>query len=130
MGISYTSNTFLLAALAAAGSFVLLRGGNLFNMVGINGDIMTGLESTINAPVANSLMLLFMNILASRAITEPPARLLKILSYPAVRIGILSLVAYGATQQIEVAISTVVVFLAAMQLLRTPEERARHPMLI
>lgn len=125
-----TENTLVLGGLSLVGMYVLLRGGHLFHMLGVRGDILQGMESTMNAPVANSLMLLFMNVLASRAITEPPARLLRMLSYSGVRMAILALVAYGATQQLEVAISTVVVFLSMMQLMRTPEERARHRMLI
>ena len=127
---SLGSNTLVLAALAAIGSYVLLRGGTLFTAMGVTGDLMQGVESTINTPVANSMLLLFMNIMASRAITEPPARLLRMLSYTGVRAAILAMVAYGATQQLEMAISTVVVFLSVMQLLRTPEERARNPYLI
>lgn len=128
-----TQNTMALGMLAAAGIFLMFRGTTLFQAAGMQGDLMQGLEQQLNAPLAFSVVILFQALFGSQGFTDPPRRMLELFGSKYggfVRLAALVLMAYGATQQLEVAASTVIIFLVVMQLLRTPEERAKHPMLI
>lgn len=133
MATAVTQNTMALSALAAVGVFMLLKGTTLFQAVGVSGDLFKGLEQQMNAPLAMSTIVLCQALFGSQGFTDPPQKLLSIFKAKygwAVRLTALTLMAYGATQQIEVAASTVIIFLVLMQLLRTPEERKAHPWLI
>ena len=133
MATIVTQNTMALSVLALIGAFLLLKGTTIFQAAGLDGDLFRGLEKQINAPLAMSTVVLCQALFGPQGFTDPPQRLLSLFRNKygwIVRLVALTAMAYGATQQVEVAASTVIIFLVVMQLLRTPEERKKHPWLI
>ena len=81
------------------------------------------LEKYINMPTLISLLTIFQGCFGGMGIIKVPQRLQDAVSHPAMRLLFVSLISYTATQDLETAVITSLLFLGLMHLLRTPEER-------
>jgi hypothetical protein len=92
---------------------------NLFNPV-------TGpLEKLVKTqPVVFSLIILYQGLFAGNAI-KIPGRLQVLFENKIFRFGSLMLIAFSATQDIEYALISTMLFLSFMYALKTPEERKK-----
>lgn len=82
-------------------------------------------EQLIKMPIIFSLVILYQGLFSGGAI-EMPSQLQSALEVPTIRFISLFLVALGATQDIEYALTSVLVFLVLVYMIRTPEEREKH----
>ena len=81
------------------------------------------LEKYINMPTLISLLTIFQGCFGGMGIIKVPQRLQDAVSNPVMRLVFVSLISYTATQDIETALITSLIFLGVMHLLRTSEER-------
>lgn len=93
-------------------------------------DYFDGIESQLKASVSFGILVLVQALFGGRGLTDTPASLDKILDNKFVKFLALFLITFSGTQDIEASVFIVVAFLCAMQLLRTKEERKKHPYLI
>ena len=89
-----------------------------------------GIESQLKSSVSFGILVLVQALFGGRGLTNTPASLNKILENKFVKFMALFLITFSGTQDIEASVFIVVAFLCAMQLLRTSEERKKHPYLI
>jgi len=93
-------------------------------------DYFGGFETQLKASVSFGILVLIQALFGGRGLTDVPARMDKILDNKFVKFLALFLITFSGTQDIEASVFIVVAFLSAMQLLRTREERKKHPYLI
>lgn len=93
-------------------------------------DYFGGLETQLKASVSFGILVLVQGLFGGRGLTDTPSRLNKILDNKFVKFLALFLITFSGTQDIEASVFIVVAFLCAMQLLRTEEERKKHPYLV
>lgn len=93
-------------------------------------DYFGGVESQLRASVNFGILVLVQALFGGRGLTDTPASLDKILANKFVKFLALFLITFSGTRDIETSIFIVVAFLCAMQLLRTKEERKKHPYLV
>jgi hypothetical protein len=77
-----------------------------------------------NQPILFSLIILYQGLFAGNAI-KIPMRLQVLFENKAFRLGSLMLIAFSATQDVEYAVFSTLIFLTMMYTLRTPEEREK-----
>ena len=82
-------------------------------------------EKLIKMPIIFSLVILYQGLFSGGAI-EMPSQLKAALEIPIVRFISLFLVALGATQDIEYALASVLIFLFIVYYIRTPTEREKN----
>ena len=83
------------------------------------------LETIIKMPIVFSLVILYQGLFSGAAI-EMPSNLQSALEQTHFRFISLFLVALGATQDIEYALMSVLIFLVMVYAIRTPEEREKN----
>lgn len=85
-------------------------------------------EGWLNIPLIITLITIFQVFMDFSPIV--PERISKLVHNPAFRSASVFLVAYSVTQDIESTVYSSVIFLALLQLVRTPEERKRFPYMV
>jgi len=95
----------------------------------MNKDFGQGVEKILNTDYIFTLIVIFQALFGGYGLVEKPKILKKLDSHWVFRLFALLAVAYTATKQIEIAFICVILFLAIMYLLRTPEERKKHNLL-
>lgn len=95
---------------------------------GANVNFFPGVESGFRRP----LMLGILSLLLTKTstITEPPRRLTQIMSTVPAKIFFIFMVSFLASPDVENAVFLSFLFLGIIQLLRTKEERERHPYIL
>ena len=93
-------------------------------------NVMDGVEKVLGRPEIFGMIVLLQGLLGGRGFVDPPASVVALFESPIARVGILTFIAYTATQEIESALLTVLTFATVVQLLRSPEEREAHPYLV
>ena len=93
-------------------------------------DYFGGVESQLKANVSFGILVLVQALFGGRGLTDVPSRMDKILDNRLVKFLALFLITFSGTQDIEASVFIVIAFLVTMQLLRTTEERKKHPYLI
>lgn len=93
-------------------------------------DYFGGLETQLKSNVSFGILVLVQALFGGRGLTDTPSRLDKLLANKFAKFVALFLITFSGTQDIEASVFVVVFFLCAMQLLRTREERKKHPYLI
>ena len=87
--------------------------------------ISAPVEQLIRMPIIFSLVILYQGLFSGGAI-EMPSQLQSALQIPMIRFLSLFLVALGATQDIEYALASVLIFLVIIYAVRTEAEREKH----
>ena len=87
--------------------------------------ISAPVEKLVKMPIIFSLVILYQGLFSGGAI-EMPSQLQSALQIPTIRFLSLFLVALGATQDIEYALTSVLIFLVIIYAVRTEEEREKH----
>ena len=82
------------------------------------------IERALNVPILFSLIILYQGLFSGNAITIPE-RLKSMFQTRPVRFISLMLIALSATKDIEYALASVLIFLAVIYALKTPEERKK-----
>ena len=72
-----------------------------------------------------TLFLIYIGFFSGITITNPPARLQKIVRADWFKLFTMFLLGLSATGDIEITLISMIIFLGAVHLLRTPEERAQ-----
>lgn len=91
----------------------------------IFGPVSTPIESLIRAqPILFSLIILYQGVFSGNAIIIPE-RLSSAFSSPAFRLLSITLIAFSATQDVEYAILSTLIFISILYALKTPEERKK-----
>ena len=93
-------------------------------------DYFAGVESQLKANVSFGILVLVQALFGGRGLTDIPSKLDKILENNFVKFLALFLITFSGTQDIEASVFIVMAFLCIMQLLRTKEERKKHPYLV
>ena len=89
--------------------------------------VFKGVEKTLALPASVGLIFLIQGVYGAKGIIETPKTIEDVFTYPGVRFIMLTLIAYTGTKRVGTAILMVISFLLSVQLLRTPQERERHP---
>ena len=87
--------------------------------------ISAPVEKIVKMPIIFSLVILYQGLFSGGAI-EMPSQLQNALKIPSIRFLSLFLVALGATQDIEYALASVLIFLVIVYAIRTDEEREKN----
>lgn len=93
-------------------------------------DYFGGVETQLKASISFGIIVLVQALFGGRGLTDTPSRLDKILDNKFVKFLALFLITFSGTQDIEASVFIVVAFLCAMQIMRTKDERKKHPYLI
>ena len=93
-------------------------------------DYFGGFETQLKSNVSFGILVLVQAIFGGRGLIDIPSKLEKLLDNKITKVVALLLVTFTGTQDIEASVFVVVFFLCAIQLLRTREERKKHPYLI
>ena len=88
-----------------------------------------GFEKVINRQYIFTIIVLIQALFGSKGLIHTPSRLDKVLSSRTARFLALTMIAYTATQELEVAAIGVAVLLGVLYLLRTKKEREQHGIL-
>jgi len=94
-------------------------------MGGSNVNFFPGVEKGFRRPLILGILSLLLT--RTSAVTEPPARLTAIMKTLPARIFFVFTLSFLASPDVENAIFLSLLFLGVIQLLRTKEERERHP---
>jgi hypothetical protein len=95
---------------------------------GSNVNFFPGLESGFRRPLILGILSLLLTRTSS--VTEPPRRLTAIMQTVPARIFLIFTLSFLASPDIENAVFLSFLFLGLIQLLRTKEERERHPYIL
>jgi hypothetical protein len=91
----------------------------------ILGPISSPLENIIKSqPILFSLIILYQGLFSGNGVIIPE-RLQKLFSIPAFRLMSIMLIAFSATQDIEYAMISTLIFISILYALKTPEERKK-----
>jgi hypothetical protein len=93
-------------------------------------DYFGGIETQLKSGVSFGILVLVQALFGGRGLTDIPSKLDKILENNFVKFLALFLITFSGTQDIEASVFIVMAFLCIMQLLRTKEERKKHPYLV
>ncbi len=85
-------------------------------------------EDIMNSSIVFSLIVLSFSSMAG-SFKLPALVTDKIKNSTYVRMLILMMISYSATQEIEYAVLTTCIFISVMYLLKTPEERKKYPLI-
>ena len=72
---------------------------------------------------------MFQAIFGARSMVSLPQRLDPLFNSQITRFIVLSMIAYTATRQVEIAVLSTAIFIALLWLIRTPEERKKYGLL-
>ena len=107
----------------------------IVSLVGLFG-VVTHKNVNYNPQLANRikqpLVIGIVSLLLTRtaSVTEPPALMTRVMSTAPARLFLVLCVSFLASADIENAIFLALLFLGLIQLMRTKEERKRHPYLL
>jgi len=73
--------------------------------------------------VAFSLVVIYQGLFGGLSLSSPPERLVKLSDNVYVKLATMFAIAFTATKDVEIALVSIVLFVAAMNLLKTPEEK-------
>lgn len=91
----------------------------------ILGPISSPIENIIKAqPILFSLIILYQGLFSGNGVVIPE-RLKKLFSIPTFRLMSIMLIAFSATQDIEYAMISTLIFISILYMLKTPEERKK-----
>lgn len=93
-------------------------------------DYFTKTENVVNGPLVYGVAILFHSIFGASGVTERPKVLDTFTDNTLVKFFILLLLAFTAVRDFEDTIFISVLFLVITQLLRTKEERKKHPYIL
>lgn len=88
--------------------------------------MFNNIEKFLNRDVLFSFIVMSQALFGSFGLVQTPERLQKVSKNKYARFLFLCLIAYTATQQIEIVVPVVIIFLMTIWLLRTEEERKAH----
>ena len=89
--------------------------------------VFKSVQETLSLPESIGLIFLIQSVYGAKSVVETPQTVEHFFQYPAVRFLMLVLVAYTGNNRIGMAVLMVTSFLLIIQVIRTPEERERHP---
>ena len=73
--------------------------------------------------VAFSLVVIYQGLFGGLSLSSPPQRLEKLSNNVYFRLGTMFAISFTATKDVEIALVSIVLFVVAMNLLKTPEEK-------
>ena len=73
--------------------------------------------------IAFSLVVIYQGLFGGLSLSSPPDRLVKLSDNVYVKLATMFAIAFTATKDVEIALVSIVLFVAAMNLLKTPEEK-------
>ena len=85
------------------------------------------IDKTLRIPLIFSLIVISQGLLGGLGLPSVPERISRLSQNAFARFFFVTLIAYTATQDIETAVFSVVIFFALMRLARTPAELAKVP---
>ena len=86
------------------------------------------LEARLRAPLVVGIVSLLLT--RTSAVTEPPAALNRVMASTPARVFLVLLLSFLASPDIENAVFLSILFLGLLQLMRSREERKRHPFVL
>tara|TARA_R110002074_G_scaffold122218_5_gene256879 strand:+ start:2445 stop:2822 length:378 start_codon:yes stop_codon:yes gene_type:complete len=87
-------------------------------------------ETHMKGPVSFGLIVLLQALFGGQGFTDTPEIMKKLFKHDLMKVVALYLIAFSGTQDIEESLFVIIGFLAFMQLIRTEEERKKHPYLV
>lgn len=87
-------------------------------------------NKVINTPLVFGLMIMLNSLYGSTGLIEKPSIFEDIAANKFIKMFLLYLLSYAAARDFEDAVFLLVLFLAVTQLVRTKEERQKHPYII
>jgi|SRR6056300_443762 hypothetical protein len=88
------------------------------------GPVSRPLEKILKRPLVFSLLVLYQGLFSGNAV-KIPNRLKNMFENPAFRFGSLFMIALAASQDIEYALMSTIIFIFVLYALKTPEEREK-----
>ena len=119
MSLQSTPFLFAIGALAVAG--LIANDGH---------DYFSRTENVVNGPLIFGLTILLHSAYGAPGVTDRPEILTKLTDNLFVKFFILLLLAFAAVRDFEDTLFITLLFLVVTQLLRTKEERERHPTIL
>lgn len=95
-----------------------------------NFDYFGKTENVVNGPLVFGITILLHSVFGASGVTEKPKLLENMSGNPFFKFFTLFLLAFAAVRDFEDTLLVVVLFLAITQLIRTKEERERHPTIL
>jgi hypothetical protein len=93
-------------------------------------DYFSKTENFINGPLVYGITILMHSVFGASGVTEKPKALTSVSENSMFKFFTLFLLAFAAVRDFEDTVLVVVLFLAITQLIRTKEERERHPTIL
>jgi len=93
-------------------------------------DYLGKTENIVNGPLVYGVTILLHSVFGAPGVTEKPKLLDNVSDTPFFKFFTLFLLAFAAVRDFEDALFVIVLFLSITQLLRTEEERKRHPTIL
>jgi protein-S-isoprenylcysteine O-methyltransferase Ste14 len=93
-------------------------------------DYFAKTENVVNGPLIYGVTILMHSVFGASGVTEKPKALTSVSENPLFKFFTLFLLAFAAVRDFEDTLLIVVLFLAITQLIRTKEERERHPTIL
>lgn len=93
-------------------------------------DYFAKTENIVNGPIIYGIIILLHSVFGASGITEKPKALDAVMDNTFFKFFVLLILAFAAVRDFEDTIFVSVLFLAITQLLRTKEERKRHPYIL
>jgi len=118
----YLQNPFVLSLLGVLAVSGLVVHNNF--------DYLAKTENVVNGPLVYGIIILIHSVFGASGITEKPKVLDKFMDNTFAKFFILLLLAFAAVRDFEDTIFVSLLFLVITQLLRTKEERKKHPYIL
>jgi hypothetical protein len=115
------SNAFLI-------SMILLSTLGMVLHTGV--DYLPKSEEVVNGPLVFGIIILLQSIFGAPGITETPKMVFDLMQNVYFKFATLMVLAFAAARDFEDTIFLTVLFLGITQLIRTKEERERHPYIL
>lgn len=93
-------------------------------------DYLGKTENIVNGPLIYGVTILLHSVFGAPGVTEKPKVLDNVYENPFFKFFTLFILAFAAVRDFEDALFIIVLFLSITQLLRTEEERKRHPTIL
>ena len=121
--MSVFNNTIFISSLLVMSMYGLLTHKGFDYFPKANNEI-------INTPIVYGLLIMLNGMYGSSGLMQKPSIFEDIASNKFIKMFILYLLAYAAARDFEDAVFLLVMFLAVTQLVRTKEERQKHPYIL
>ena len=92
--------------------------------------VFNGVETRLQATGALSTLALTQTFMGGNSVVELPTRIRALLEHKAVRASLLFMTVFSIIRDLEISVLIAIAYVTLIQLVRTPEERKRHPYFI